>query len=103
LTHALSNDHQNSAAHPRLNQHIAEAVLGMMPPGLFDSLGVTQTRTQAILDYVVSDIDATSDDLDRPLVAPFDLLTQTKRIPKQKSPRRSGELGHSGKLFLAAG
>ena len=40
IDQSLRRDHNHPAANPRLNENIAEAVLALMPPELFDSFGL---------------------------------------------------------------
>lgn len=85
---SLMMDHAPQAANPRLNENIAEAALGMLPPECFDSFGVAHSRVHSMTTYRAEDIEVTTDDLDRPLADPFDLLVQHRRQGIEKSRRR---------------
>ena len=89
IDQSLRRDHNHPAANPRLNENIAEAVLGLMPPELFDSFGLAHSRAQLATSHVASDIEMRTNDIDHPLVAPFDILIQHRRHPIERSRRRS--------------
>jgi hypothetical protein len=89
LLEQSTGEMRRPAAHPRLNQNIAESALGMFPPQAFDSLGVLRTPVGFVNAKAHSDSDIHTDDFDHPLQSPFDLLQPPTRIPNSQPRRRS--------------
>lgn len=84
----IQRDHANQSANPRLNESIAEAALGLLPPELFDSFGLAQSRMHSLATYSSGDIEVATDDFDHPVAEPFDLFMQPRRHGIEKSRRR---------------
>ncbi len=85
---SLRMDHANQAANPRLNESIAESALGLLPPALFDSFGFAHSRLHCTALHSSKDIEVSTDDVEHPLVEPFDLFVQHRREGLEKSRRR---------------
>ncbi len=90
LGSTVKTEYEQRSPNSQFNQRIAEAALAMLPEDVFDSFGVLRGPLQNVLSHTSTDVSIGTDDLEKPLAAPFDLLAVTKRDARsgQSSSRR---------------